>query len=120
MRYFAVSAFLVLASSIAAPAGARIAGNHPPRDVAPSNPFPEPQRLGPGLGRDVRDIRQRVEDAHDNGVISKREARQLKREARLIGRLERRYGRDGLSMSERKELEARARYLRDAVNRPRP
>jgi hypothetical protein len=48
-----------------------------------------------------------------------REARRLDREARQIGRLARLYGRDGLSPSERAELETRARILRDAVNRPR-
>jgi hypothetical protein len=120
MRYFVISSLLVIATSTAAPAGARIAGKHPRPEVPVANPFPEHRPAGPSVGSDVRDIRKRVERARDNGVISRREARQLKREARLIGGLERRYGRDGLSQSERKELEARASYLRDAVNRPRP
>jgi hypothetical protein len=119
MRH-AVLVFLVLATSIATPAAARIAGNHPPRQAGPSNPFLEQRPQGPGIGREVRDIRKRVERARDEGAISKREARQLKREARLIGRLERRYARDGLSASERAELENRAGYLRDAVSGPRP
>jgi hypothetical protein len=67
----------------------------------------------------LRDIDKRIDRARESGRLSGREARRLEREARAIGRLERRYGRDGLSPSERAELEARAAYLRDSVGKPR-
>lgn len=120
MRRPALSALLVLASAIAAPAGAQIVGPRPPSDYRPPNPFIGDSSLpGPTVGRDVRDLRQRVDRARESGAISRREARRLDREARLIRRLAARYGRDGMSASEKAELEARSRYLRDAVNRPR-
>jgi hypothetical protein len=121
MRPLAV-AFAFVSLSLAASAGARIAERHPPREVQrpPNTLGVESRQRGPGLRRDVQDIRQRVERARENGTISRREARQLRREARLIAVQAHRYGRDGLSHPERGELEARAHYLRDAVSRPRP
>jgi hypothetical protein len=115
-------AFAFLSLSLAASAAARIAERHPPREVQrpPNTLAVDSRQKGPGLRRDVQDIRQRIERERENGAISRREARQLKREARLIAVQAHRYGRDGLSSSERTELEARAHYLRDAVNRPRP
>ncbi|HEX6375037.1 MAG TPA: hypothetical protein VFZ91_04895 [Allosphingosinicella sp.] len=110
----------LLILAVAAPAGAQIAGKHDYGPVAPANPFLADSRLpGPGIGRDLGDLREGIGRARDGGRISDREARRLDREARAIGRLARVYARDGLSPSERAELEARARYLRDAVNRPR-
>jgi hypothetical protein len=120
MRRRAFVAFALLAAA-SAPAAAQIVGPRPPSDYQAPNPFIGDSRLpGPGVQRDVRDIRQRIDRAGDSGAISRREAKQLDREARLIRRLERRYASDGLSASERSELEARALYLRSALNRPRP
>ena len=111
---------LALAALAAAPAAAQIAGKHDYGPVPLANPFVDDSRLpGPGLGKELRDIDRRIDRARDSGRLSGREARRLDREARAIDRLARAYGRDGLSPSERAELEARARYLRDAVNRPR-
>jgi hypothetical protein len=108
-------------AAAAAPASAQIAGKHDYGPVAPANPFLGDSRLpGPPLGKELRDIDERIERARDSGRLSGREARRLDREARAIGRLARAYGRDGLSPSERAELEARANYLRDALSRPRP
>jgi len=116
-----LSLICLAASALAAPAAAQIAGRHDYGPVAPANPFLADSRLpGPGLGRELRDIDRRIERARDGGALSGREARALDREARALGRLARLYGRDGLSPSERAELEARAAYLRDSVNRPRP
>jgi len=112
---------LCLLALAAEPAAAQIAGKHDYGPVAPANPFLDDSRLpGPGLGKELRDIDRRIENAREAGRLSGREARRLDREARAIGRLARVYGRDGLSPSERAELEARAAYLRDSVNRPRP
>ncbi len=119
MSKLATAAIALLTFTIAAPAGARIAGRHPQEPVRPANPFIGNSRLpGPSIGRDLRDIRSQVERARSSGELSTKKARRLKREARQIGRLARRYGRDGLSEAERSELEARAHYLRDAVKRP--
>ena len=121
MHCFSISACALLATLAIHPAAAQIVGPRPPSDYRAPNPFIGDSSLpGPGVRRDVRDIRKRVDRAEESGRISKREARQLDREARLIGRLERRYASDGLSASERRELEARALYLRAALNRPRP
>ncbi len=112
MRFaLAFAAFL-----ISAPAAGQFVGKPPSAPVPPRDPFIMSSHLpAPSAGRDVRDIRKRVDDARDSGAFSRREARRLDREARQIKRLARRYGRDGLSHSERAELDARTRYLRDAV-----
>ncbi|HEX8240327.1 MAG TPA: hypothetical protein VF574_11365 [Allosphingosinicella sp.] len=118
MRRFALPALALLA--LAAPAAAQIAGKRDYGPVPVSSPFLPDSRLpGPGIGRELRDIEGRIDRARDRGDLTRREARGLEREARAIDRLAERYGRDGLSPSERAELENRARYLRDAVNRPR-
>lgn len=109
-----------LASPAASPAAAQITGRHDYGHVPVASPFLPDSRLGgPGLGKELRDLDRRIDRARDSGLISGREARRLGREARAIGRLGRIYGRDGISPSERVELEARTRYLRDAVGRPR-
>jgi hypothetical protein len=120
MHCFAISACALLATFTINPAAAQIVGPRPPSDYRAPNPFIGDSSLpGPGTGRDVGDIRNRIDRARESGSISKREARQLDREARLIRRLERRYASDGLSASEKRELETRALYLRGALNRPR-
>ena len=112
------SSLLLLALASAAPAGARIVGTQLPSPVPRANPFIGDSRIpAPGVGRDLRDIRHRIERARETGDISAREARQLRREARFIGRLAGRYGRDGLSSSEQGELRTRTEALQDAVHR---
>ena len=120
MHCFAISACALLATFAVHPAAAQIVGPLPPSDYRAPNPFVGDSSLpGPAVGREVGDIRKRVKRAQESGRISRRDARQMHREARLIRRLERRYASDGLSASERRELEARALYLRAALNRPR-
>lgn len=112
--------FCLLAVALAAPAGAQIAARHEYGPVPLANPFLPDSRLpGPPLGKELRDIDRSIARAREAGRLSGREARRLDREARAVGRLARLYGRDGLSPSERAELEARTRYLRDSVNRRR-
>ena len=108
------------AVAMAVPASAQIAGRHDYGPVPAANPFLPDSRLpGPPLGKEIRDIEGRIDRGRESGRLSPREARRLDREARVLGRLARRYGRDGLSPSERAEIEARAAYLRDSVSRPR-
>jgi hypothetical protein len=120
MRELAFSACLLLALPIAAPAGAQIAGRHDYGPVTPPTPFLGDSRLpGPGTDREVEHVRDRVHRARESGLISRGEARRLNREARAIERLAEVYGRDGLSQSEQRELDARTAILRDALYRAR-
>jgi hypothetical protein len=115
-----LSALILLTSALAsaAPAGARIVGRAPSEPIQAPSPFIGDSRVpGPGIGRDIHDTRDRIEDARESGAITRREARYLRREARLIGHLARRYGHDGLSQAEQTELEARTRYLRGRIGR---
>lgn len=117
MRFSAL--FLPLLA-LAAPAAGQIAGKHDYGPVPAASPFLPDSRLpGPPLGKELRDIDRRIDRARNSGFLSAREARRLEREARAIGRLARRYAGDGLSPSERAEIDARTAYLRDAVSRTR-
>jgi hypothetical protein len=111
------TAFLILALAVAAPAQAEIAPRRTPEPVKKRDPFAGNNRVqGPGIHRDVADIRERIDDARESGQISRRDARRLDRQARGIGSLARVYRTHGLSESEARELQARANYLRDAVS----
>jgi hypothetical protein len=71
----------------------------------------------PGFARDLDDVRNRIRQARKSGLITKREARQLRRETYVLERHAATYSRGGYSDSEREELNARSRYLSDAVFR---
>ena len=120
MRHLILPLTGVAALMLPVPAAAQIAGKPDFGPIPRASPFlPDSSLPGPGIGREVRDLRERIGQAHEAGLISRREARALDREARLIGRLAHRYGRDGLSDAERRELEQRAQAVRAGVNRPR-
>ncbi len=85
-----------------------------PRPTTP--PLIDSRGSGPGTRRDLGDIRDRIEHGRDDGSLSRREARALKRESRLVDTLADRFGEDGLSASEQRELDTRAHILRDQVN----
>ncbi len=110
---------LIPLAAAAAPAVAEIAPRRTPSPVPPRAPFGtgDSRLPGPGIYRDLRDIRGRIEEAREAGRISRSEARSLRREARAIDASARRFSRDGVSESERRELETRALYLRGAVSR---
>ena len=113
------TAVALLIAALAAPAAGQIAPRREYGPVARPNPFISDGRLpSPGVRREARDLRSRIERARESGSLSPREARRLEREARLIERLGRRYGRDGLSAAEQHELEVRAAAVRAATNRP--
>lgn len=102
----------------ASPAAAQIVGRPDFGTVARPSPFlPDSSIPAPPIRRDIGDVRERIDRAYDAGRLTRREARALEREARLIARLARRYGRDGLSRSERSELDTRTAVLRARVNR---
>ncbi len=89
--------------------------------IAPEDPegvsrYPGPaelqdRRMRASLHRDLRATRERIEDDVDSGAISRKQGRALKREARRIGSLVQRFGRDGLSDSEQRDLDMQVRGL---------
>jgi hypothetical protein len=120
MRRLAASLLFLPLLSFAAPTGAQFAERHDYGPVGVSNPFiGDSRQSGPGLGRELRNIRHQIRQERENGALSGREAHQLKRQANAIEQLADRYGSDGLSRSEEDELETRTRILSDAVHRRR-
>lgn len=118
MRILPILAVAAAACAFASPAQAQIVGRP---DFGPSG-TPDPFLTtgfapGPGIGSEVRHIRERIGRARESGRLTRQEARRLDREARLIGRLARRYSHGGLSPSERGELETRAAVLRSRLGR---
>lgn len=103
MRHLILTAFLV---TFALPVAAQ----------APLGGIAYDPSGGPGMASQALKIRKRVEDGRDSGQLSRPEAKALKREARQIGRLSRRYGHGGLSEGERRELQARIDYLNGMVS----
>jgi hypothetical protein len=88
-----------------------------PRTPPPGDRMPGISDMGtlsaePSIGRDLRRARDLISQGREDGDLSKREARALRREARQIDTLAERYGRDGLSESEQRELDMRVQVLR--------
>ena len=96
---------------ITAPAAAQI------RDPAGSNAgWPAPRPALPGVARELHQVDRSIRDARDADKLSRKEARELRRESRRIAALEERYARDGLSESERAGLLARIEALRSIAS----
>ena len=66
----------------------------------------------PSLNHEIGKARDRIEAGRKRGELTKREARGLRRDAGMIETLADRYGADGLSDSERRELDMRTEVLR--------
>jgi hypothetical protein len=114
------AAFALCLLAFASTASAQIAGKPAYEPVGRSDPFLSDGSVpGPSARRELRSVERRIERAREAGLVSGREARQMKREARAIGRLAHRYGRDGLSASERREIEARTQALKGRVGLPK-
>lgn len=111
---------LLIPLAVAGPAKAQFVGKHDYGPAGLSNPFiGDSRQQSPGIGRELRNVRDQIRAARESGALSGREARQLKREARAIEHLAARYADDGLSPSEQDELANRTRYLSDAITRRR-
>ena len=109
---------ILLTTVIATPAGAQIVGRHDYGYTPPPNPFLDgSQPARPSPRSDVRDLRGRIDTAFVSGHISRRDAQRLGREASVISSLARRYGRDGFSEAERRELDTRTHLLRADIAR---
>jgi hypothetical protein len=78
-------------------------------------------RIVPGdrtVQHDLREARETIDRRYESGELTRREARQLRREVRLVDRLQYRYGADGLRPDERTELALRAQELRSRAAAP--
>lgn len=106
MRYL-----FIAAAMIAVPAAAQI------RDPAGSNAgWPAPRPALPGVARELNQVDRSIRDARDADKLSRKEARELRRESRRIAALEERYARNGLTESERAGLQARIEALRSIAS----
>lgn len=97
------------------PQGARVLGGIAESPGSRRVPGPIELRVEPGGGsfdRDLREARRTVDRRRKAGELTRREARQLRREIAVIGSLADRYGRDGLSASERRELQMHTQTVR--------
>jgi hypothetical protein len=93
---------LLASSTVAAPTNAQFVGKHDYGPAGLSNPFiGDSRQQSPGIGRELRNVREQIRAARESGVLSGREARQLKRDARAIEHLAARYSADGLSAPSR-------------------
>ncbi|HEX5181977.1 MAG TPA: hypothetical protein VFW19_02375 [Allosphingosinicella sp.] len=120
MNRLAASFCLLVALAPAAPAAAQFVEPHNYGSVEVSNPFiGNGRQRGPGLDRELHGIYDQIHVERANGILSKREARALRREADAIAEQAERYAGQGMPQSARDELEARAHYLSDRVGRPR-
>ena len=108
---------LIALAAPSAPAAAQFVPrpSYPP--VAPADPFLPDSRLpGPGVWQDVGFLHDRIDRARDAGLLSRREARRFSRQASRIADRAFTYGRDGLSSSERAELQSRTRAVESAIS----
>jgi len=68
---------------------------------------------------DTAHVRDAIDRGRDSGQLSRREARRLRREANQIDMLADRYGSDGMSDAEARELATRERVLGAQVSAQR-
>jgi hypothetical protein len=110
-------ASLILLPALAAPAGAQFVPRHTYPPVATADPFLPDSRLpGPGVWGNVGFLHDRIDRARDAGLLSRREARRLSRQANRIADRAFTYSRDGLSSSEQVELQSRTRAVESAIS----
>lgn len=79
---------------------------------------PQNTASAPGVEGDLSSIRRDIRHGQSDGRISRSEARNFRRQTRQISALQSRFGDNGLSAPEQRELEFRADALRSIVNSP--
>lgn len=90
-----------------APAAAQTWGGYDP------SPFPATPRTPPSrVARDLTKIREDRREGRSAGQLSRHDAKALRRDEWMLGRLERRFARGGMSDSEADELQVRTEALR--------
>ena len=121
MRRLRALCLLLMLGVAAAPAAtAQIVGRPTYERVSVPDPFlGNGDRPGPSVGQELRAIDRRIDRARESGMITRREARAMRREAAGIARLAGFYRQGGFTPSERLELRTRIEVLRDSVNRHR-
>lgn len=99
--------------AVPATASAQIVGRPNYGNPYRSSPMFLPDSSGPraSVGAQVRDVRDRINDARRDGRITRAQARALRFDADRIERDARRYRRGGLNDVEREDLEGRAAAL---------
>ena len=114
-RAFAILPLAVL--GLSAPAAAQIVGTRSYPAVGLADPFLPDSRLpGPSARQEAGQLRDRIGRAREAGLITRREARRLHRQADRIAGRAHIYGRDGLSSSEQAEIRARALAVESALS----
>jgi hypothetical protein len=71
------------------------------------------------MSSDVRGVYSDIHDGAESGQLSRKQAKELRREAGEIDQLEQRYAAGGLSDAEAAELRTREEVLRSIVNAKR-
>lgn len=85
--------------------------------VPPISPAPGPDANTTAVVAELQENDDRIDAKRDSGQLSRREARGLRREQRVIGRLAQSYSADGvITDAERRELETRSRVLQGAAD----
>ena len=105
MRKFLISAALLSAAAVTAPASAQY------RDYDRGSDY----RGGQGIERQLDQIEDRIRRAEDRDRISRGEANRLLRQAEQIDRLYDRYRRNGLTRWEHQDLQNRIHNLRQRL-----
>jgi hypothetical protein len=82
-------------------------------------PAPRNASRGAELGGQIRQLGDRIDDLRDSGQITRRQARDMRRDAHAIARSWWAYGSDGLTDSEADELQNRLVAAR-SLARPAP
>ncbi len=86
----------------------------------PSPPTKESRTSAlPGIRAEMHTIYRDIRDGREDGQLSRRQAKELRREAGAINDMERRYASDGLSGPEQAELRNRTEVLRAITNAKR-
>jgi hypothetical protein len=106
MRKILISAMLLSAVSISAPAAAQFRGG-------------QGYGQGANIERQLDQIEQQIDRLRDRRAISNNEARQLMWQAEQIDRLHDRFARNGLTQYERRDLQNRIQNLRQRVQAER-
>jgi len=111
MRKIMISAALLSAAAMAAPAAAQYAPRAPIVQVQ----YGQGQFRGNGLEAQLRELDQRVAAGFQRGLLSRSEASRLSNDIRRLEMRVRGRGYDGLGFRERRNLEDRVQELRRRV-----
>lgn len=89
-----------------------------PQSATPPGPAGITIRPDPS-NRELQESRERIREGRRSGGLTKKEARQLRKEATVNDALAKHYARDGLSDSEQRELDMRGRALQSLTEAQR-